>query len=643
MKKIILFKLVLAFTLLSTNVFSQIDLRSECGGDFGCTSNNYTITDIYLIDAEEYLSDGITPNPNYGLELSQAYQTCTIGVTRRVSIGMDYTSNNNKNNYAARFFADFTVDGLPYQGAPDAFVNPYIGTLTPGAGSFNLLNTGYSFDWTCGQVLELSNMLVAWSTNDPGDLSDPPGGAGYDCSTYNKAQCQFGSGSAIIHAPLAVEYQYSVCTIGNIATVNFTDLTTGGELPYQYSWDLDGGSIVPGSVLTDPNPVATFDISQGPYSPTLQVTDVNNVVSTYSLQLTFPSELVLSYSSINASCLGTGGSANFVASGGIAPYTFTVDTNTTGGIRNNLSPTEIEFNPAGTGTITVTVTDATGCSSQQSVLISNETDNAPIITGAINDTNVNGCDISVAPIAQTTVAGLEALVGNLLISDDNTPKTDLIVNSSDSNSSTCPIIITRTYTIEDVCGNVSLPFVHTIYIDTPDFTPAPNGSSTVECIAEAQIAPDLPDVNDACGNPITPTLKSSPNDIICEGEMIWVYTYTDCANNTHDWTYTYTIDVLTAPVVPANASSTVECIGLAIQPTAPVVTDVCGNGIIPVITENTDPVCEGDKIYTFTYTDCAGNVSVYTYTYTIDLLAFTLPANGFMTVTGIGDVVTPTP
>ncbi|MDT0554362.1 hypothetical protein, partial [Urechidicola vernalis] len=59
--------------------------------------------------------------------------------------------------------------------------------------------------------------------------------------------------------------------------------------------------------------------------------------------------------------------------------------------------------------------------------------------------------------------------------------------------------------------------------------------------------------------------------------------------------------------------------------------------------ENTDPVCEGDKIYTFTYTDCAGNVSVYTYTYTIDLLAFTLPANGFMTVTGIGDVVTPTP
>jgi gliding motility-associated-like protein len=57
---------------------------------------------------------------------------------------------------------------------------------------------------------------------------------------------------------------------------------------------------------------------------------------------------------------------------------------------------------------------------------------------------------------------------------------------------------------------------------------------------------------------------------------------------------------------------------------------VCGNDIEPVVTENADPICEGDKIYTFTYTDCAGNVSVYTYTYTVkDTTApvLTLPAN----------------
>jgi hypothetical protein len=77
------------------------------------------------------------------------------------------------------------------------------------------------------------------------------------------------------------------------------------------------------------------------------------------------------------------------------------------------------------------------------------------------------------------------------------------------------------------------------------------------------------------------------------------FTYTDCAGNISVYTYTYTIDVTTAPVVPANAGSTVECIADATQPAAPVVTDVCGNDITPVITENADPTCEGDKIYTF--------------------------------------------
>ncbi|WP_298500518.1 hypothetical protein, partial [uncultured Algibacter sp.] len=109
------------------------------------------------------------------------------------------------------------------------------------------------------------------------------------------------------------------------------------------------------------------------------------------------------------------------------------------------------------------------------------------------------------------------------------------------------------------------------------------------------------------------------------------------------YTYTYTIDVTTLPVVPANASSTVECLSDATQPTAPVVTDVCGNDITPVITENADPICEGDKIYTFTYTDCAGNEVIYTYTYTIDVTSLpVVPANASSTVECLADVTQPT-
>ncbi|MDA9070237.1 hypothetical protein N9K07_05765, partial [Arenitalea sp.] len=145
--------------------------------------------------------------------------------------------------------------------------------------------------------------------------------------------------------------------------------------------------------------------------------------------------------------------------------------------------------------------------------------------------------------------------------------------------------------------------------------------TTVECIADAT-APTPPVVVDANGDDVIPVMTENA-DPTCEGDKIYTFTYTDCAGNTGVWEYTYAIDVTTLPVVPTNDGSTVECIADATQPTAPVVTDVCGNAITPVITENTDPTCEGDKIYTFTYTDCANNESVYSYTYTIDVT--TLP------------------
>ena len=48
-------------------------------------------------------------------------------------------------------------------------------------------------------------------------------------------------------------------------------------------------------------------------------------------------------------------------------------------------------------------------------------------------------------------------------------------------------------------------------------------------------------------------------------------------------------------------------------------------------------------IYTFTYTDCAGNSHVWNYTYTIDIPDFTLPADGSSTVNCPADATAPTP
>uniref|UniRef100_UPI00260F341E HYR-like domain-containing protein n=1 Tax=uncultured Algibacter sp. TaxID=298659 RepID=UPI00260F341E len=191
---------------------------------------------------------------------------------------------------------------------------------------------------------------------------------------------------------------------------------------------------------------------------------------------------------------------------------------------------------------------------------------------------------------------------------------------------------TYAYTYTDCAGNTAnWAYVYTI--DTPAFTITDiDGAETVDCIADATETFTLPTVTDACGNTLTPSaavITDNPNPLTCEGTRTYAYTYTDCAGNTANWAYVYTID-LTPFILPSDDGTTVECIADAVQPSAPIITDVCGNDITPVITENVDPVCEGHKIYIFTYTDCAGNESVYTYTYLVkDTTApvLTIPAN----------------
>ncbi|WP_340113198.1 immunoglobulin domain-containing protein, partial [Maribellus mangrovi] len=84
----------------------------------------------------------------------------------------------------------------------------------------------------------------------------------------------------------------------------------------------------------------------------------------------------------------------------------------------------------------------------------------------------------------------------------------------------------------------------------------------------------------------------------------------------------------TPPVVDiANGSETVECLSAASPPDPiPTATDVCDGTIQGVLVSTVDYVdgvegtitCEGTRVYTYSYTDLANNVSYWTYTYTVD-------------------------
>lgn len=77
----------------------------------------------------------------------------------------------------------------------------------------------------------------------------------------------------------------------------------------------------------------------------------------------------------------------------------------------------------------------------------------------------------------------------------------------------------------------------------------------------------------------------------------------------------------------------------------PIVEDVCGNVLTPTgpAISGTYNGCEGTRIYTYTYTDCAGLDFIWAYTYTIEVEDFVMPDDGGEIITCSDLLYTPTP
>ena len=269
-----------------------------------------------------------------------------------------------------------------------------------------------------------------------------------------------------------------------------------------------------------------------------------------------------------------------------------------------------------------------------SMTISGGDVSAPTYTGTIKSITQDGCDKNDLPAAATTIAALESATG-LTFSDNCTNHSELKVTHSDSElSGSCAKTMTRTYTVTDKCNKsvsveqtITLTVANAIVITGTDH-------STVSCPADA-IAPHeagiMPTVKDACGKDISAnyTLKSSPTTSPCNGTMKYVYTFTDCANNTKDWTYTYTVDLPSLKIT--NGTATAVCAIDAKKPTAPTLKDACGRDVVPVYVDSTASIDihgNGTVTHRFTYTDCEGTDYTWKYIYTVTAATFQPIADG---------------
>nr|WP_320023639.1 HYR domain-containing protein [uncultured Draconibacterium sp.] len=176
---------------------------------------------------------------------------------------------------------------------------------------------------------------------------------------------------------------------------------------------------------------------------------------------------------------------------------------------------------------------------------------APVINGAIDETFEEGCSIIDVSAPVTTVAGLETL--GLSISDNCTDKASLTVSSNDVASGTCPLIITRTYTIADACGNeTTYDQIINMVENTP---PVLSGTPSVDKIdVLCDVPPDPPELytevtaTDNCDTDVEITFEETSTQKFDNSYESVIYAITrtwtatdDCGNSTSE---TQTINML---------------------------------------------------------------------------------------------------
>ncbi|PKO95043.1 MAG: hypothetical protein CVU14_12880, partial [Bacteroidetes bacterium HGW-Bacteroidetes-9] len=315
--------------------------------------------------------------------------------------------------------------------------------------------------------------------------------------------------------------------------------------------------------------------------------------------------------------------------------------------------THSDGTPTGTCPIiivrTYTVSDICGSSSTITHTFNLDDTTPPSITGTIAATDIEGCSATDVPTALNTVAALEAL--GLAISDNCTPDASLTVTASDgAPSGNCPIVIIRTYTIADLCGN-SNTITHTYNVEdtTPpaitgiisatniegcSITALPSAVNTVAALEALGLA-----IADNCTSDaglIVTSVDGSPNGT-CPIVVVRTYTITDQCGNSAEIAQTFNIDDRTPPVFSTcpgniNAQADAGLTNAMVNLTAPVYSDNCtaianisvswimtaptagsGTGIIP----SPFQFNVGVTTVTYTATDECGNTTDCQFTVTV--------------------------
>ncbi|MFZ6053386.1 HYR-like domain-containing protein, partial [Halocola ammonii] len=376
---------------------------------------------------------------------------------------------------------------------------------------------------------------------------------------------------------LGFNSELEYCANENITVT--LDGVVSGTAPFDLVWEVDGNQFIANN-----SPVG-FEFFNGTLSPGVHTVQLTSITDDNGLEVTNPSSIysaeiiileepdvnilinseVAGFNSDFSFCQGETITASLQGLSGQAPYdlVWTLDGNTDSA--DDVGDGDQLFSGTlSTGSHTVilsSLTDDNGCvladvTGYQIEIYVNE---APVVSGALSASDIEGCS---APAAVTSVTGLEALDGNLEISDAVTEDGDLVVTSSDDVTGSCPTSVIRTYTITDECG-ASVQVVHEIeYDDTtePTFNGVPADVS-VDCVSEIPSMTSLAWTDDCDG---TGSVMGSDSSVPGNGVFETItrtWSYTDGCGNTGTANQVITVTDGAAPILEnVSASAVGECL-----------------------------------------------------------------------------------
>lgn len=564
----------------------------------------------------------------------------------------------------------------PFQDFSNLIGCPLNGTWTVQVCDSWALDNGYIFDWEL--ALSDEKLPNAWGYSieaagsdfdcetgsithyiDPNDYSveiDPqPGETGTGCTITitDNIGCQ-----TTVALPLVIDEPRMTAASGNRSDIA---VCKGSGIGTSNSWTL-GGIATGATIAWTPSAPAGVQFNVSGNNVTLSGNNVTAEPNTYRYVITTvqssdcdpvtatgtivvnpqPAVTVNESSSCpNGETLTISGS---LTTAGTAPYTYewnvgtlpiaSGSSSTITGSRSN-EPTidvVIPTSPCNANyQVGLTVTDSNGCTHTYNPTnrISVSDNGGPTLRNNMNWPPDQTGNMEFYPGIATLLTRVpsEAEIAALYEDDCTTPVNVTRGTPIQDSSDNCGWGVRVPYTISDNCGNTFTNYIN-ITGGNDNFTTIAPKDTVVGCPSQLptqqQMEALIPEVS-SCGITRQVYYDSIQDSIATScGKRVYYYHYYDANSTEYIWTFTFHLEHTSIPTeqgttVPSTA--TVACADQAVPPTTmPEIRDVCGNLIAApadtVIEENIGS-CNGFRRYKYTYADCAGLDTTWTFTYTI--------------------------